>query len=271
MTWSKSFTALVALALLASVLLSGCLEDGDEPPMDGSDDDHGMHADADGPQGNENETGEQDDPDPAENETGDPDDDDGPVEPPKDPPEARLFALSNTTGYTPLTVKFLLSGSVDDNRSLEWSFDPGDGSDPVEGDELETEYEHTYTEAGTFDAVLEVSDGEDTATENMTVETVEPDLFVDVVDEPVPAFMDNGTGLPATVVEAGQAVQWRFLGNGHTVTMQPEASVGDQEPFHSGSVDEGGTFTLELTETGVYTYYCETHQSQGQYALLIVQ
>lgn len=260
----KSLVILLALSLAGSVVLAGCLDGTDEPEPDQDPEEETQEETP-----TEQESGSTG-PDSGGNETTESEgngNDTAPEPEPKDPPTANIVVME-TEGFTPLTVKFILTGTVDSGYDLSWSFDPGDGSETVEGTELETEYEHTYTTGGTFDVVLEVSDGEETTKDNVTIEAFVPDHIVEIHDDPFPLFIHNETN---TFIDAGDIVQWQNLGGlGHTVRYMEYIGEGEVDEFDSGNIPIGGIFTMEFTEPGVYLYDCEAH-SPGQYGILVVQ
>jgi plastocyanin len=165
------------------------------------------------------------------------------------------------SGTAPLSVNLTLSGDVDPQANLRWELDPGDGSETLSGDTLPTTLTHEYNQVGNFSAVLSVSDGEETVTAELTIRTeepeatVDPDVVIAVIDDPLPAFNDPATGLPLTVA-TGTTVQWAWQGSlHHTVTE-------DTGAFTSGVLGPGSTFTQTLDAPGVYKYHCEVHPMQ---------
>jgi plastocyanin len=175
-------------------------------------------------------------------------------------PVAALEA-DRLTVTTPFPVNLTLSGEVDPAATLRWELDPGDGSETLSGDTLPTTLTHEYNQVGNFSAVLSVSDGEETVTAELTIRTeepeatVDPDVVIAVIDDPLPAFNDPATGLPLTVA-TGTTVQWAWQGSlHHTVTE-------DTGAFTSGVLGPGSTFTQTLDAPGVYKYHCEVHPMQ---------
>lgn len=92
------------------------------------------------------------------------------------------------------------------------------------------------------------------------------DALVEVRDQP-PRYEDGLTGLPVTVLVAGETVRWVWEGGlPHTVTSDPEGSLGS-EHFDSGFVfpsaeDPKPVFEASFTEPGVYRYHCLVHLEQ---------
>lgn len=122
-------------------------------------------------------------------------------------------------------------------------------------------------------AQLDVPATEAETIEDSLTEQTDADLVIDVLDEP-PRYSDETTLLPASVVQSGQTVQWQWEGGlFHSVTSDPDLSVGD-EHFDSGVHQEDGngdpyTFEMTFTEPGVYKVFCMVHASQHG-ALVVV-
>jgi plastocyanin len=58
-------------------------------------------------------------------------------------------------------------------------------------------------------------------------------------------------------VPAGATVTWTFDGaSAHTVT-------ADDASFDSGTMNQGGTFTMTFDTPGTYAYYCAIHGAAG--------
>jgi len=76
------------------------------------------------------------------------------------PPKPSLnIASGSPYGAAPLAVTFDISGSSDpDGEIVSFTFDFGDGTDPVEGTDLSQPIEHTYTTAGSYRAKVTVVD-----------------------------------------------------------------------------------------------------------------
>jgi plastocyanin len=96
--------------------------------------------------------------------------------------------------------------------------------------------------------------------------------------EGAPAYRDEATGLPVTVVSAGSSVRWFWDGaQTHTVTSGLASATGPDGEFDSGErhalnePENGGSsapFVVTFQDTGVYKYYCQVHQAQ--HGILIV-
>ena len=76
------------------------------------------------------------------------------------PPKPAIgIASGNPYGPAPLAVTFDISGSSDpDGEIVSFTFDFGDGTDPIHGTDLSQAIEHTYTTAGSYRAKLTVVD-----------------------------------------------------------------------------------------------------------------
>ncbi|WP_375324240.1 PKD domain-containing protein [Flagellimonas sp. GZD32] len=144
------------------------------------------------------------------------------------------------SGDVPLEVSFTGSGSTDDIGITSYSWDFGDGSsvsneaDPV----------HTYTVAGTYEAVLTVFDGQgqtDTDMVNITVNQVQDQSPVanatsDVVSGDVPLEV-SFTGSGSTDDIGITSYSWDF-GDGSSVS-------NEADPVHTYTV--AGTYEAVLT------------------------
>lgn len=91
-------------------------------------------------------------------------------------------------------------------------------------------------------------------------------------------FRDDSTGNPLTFISVGEAVKWTFTQGCHTVN-QGAHSFGPQSGFASGflsTIDQEtgatgeSTFTVEFTEPGIYSYYCQPHVNQQMRGLVVV-
>jgi cytochrome c len=85
------------------------------------------------------------------------------------PPVIDEIVADPDTGEAPLEVSFtsIASDADGDELSYEWDFGDGDTSDAQNPT-------HTYTDPGTYEAELTVSDGTDEATDSVTVTVTEP-------------------------------------------------------------------------------------------------
>ena len=78
------------------------------------------------------------------------------------PPEAALTLVEGVPyGYAPQTFVFDISVSSDpDGEIVSFTFDFGDGSDPIEGNDLSEPISHLYEEAGLYIITLTVTDND---------------------------------------------------------------------------------------------------------------
>jgi PKD repeat protein/plastocyanin len=74
------------------------------------------------------------------------------------------------SGFAPLNVKFDVTASDEDHDDLTYSWKFGDGGTSTQEDPT-----HTYTQGGTFEAEVTVSDGKATRTSKVTVSVFGPD------------------------------------------------------------------------------------------------
>lgn len=132
---------------------------------------------------------------------------------------ATAQSLSPTTGPAPLTVLFdgstnasALGGTV-----TEWSWDfDGDGTvDYTSADSGATS--HTYTEAGAFDAILDIVDDSGTVAQDVVPVTVLEPLSVTVTATPKSGVWPLTVRLSPTATSSGPSVatyRWDFDGDG---------------------------------------------------------
>ena len=97
-------------------------------------------------------------------------DEDCPEPEPNNPPEIESLSADPAEGEAPLEVAFDVEATDPDGDELTYEWDFGDGS-PTSDEEDPT---HTYTEPGTYEAVVTVSDGTDEVTDSVTVQVTEP-------------------------------------------------------------------------------------------------
>jgi len=80
-------------------------------------------------------------------------------------------------------------------------------------------------------------------------------------------------------IEPGQTVRWtnRDRGNSHTATAYHPANAGHAlripaaaQPWDSGYLLPDQSFSVTLTEPGVYDYYCRPHEHAGMVGRIIV-
>ena len=84
-------------------------------------------------------------------------------------PEITSLTANPQSGEAPLEVAFDVEATDADGDDLTYEWDFGDGATSDEEDPV-----HTYTEPGTYEATVTVSDGTDSATDSVTIEVTEP-------------------------------------------------------------------------------------------------
>jgi plastocyanin len=102
----------------------------------------------------------------------------------------------------------------------------------------------------------------------------DPTVIIKMLDMP-PAFA------PAAVaIKAGDTVEWQNVGDEvHHATSDPSMAVngGDvsnpavAEPFDSGFLKPGETFTHTFKQAGVYKYACAIHETKGMVGEIVVK
>ncbi len=107
------------------------------------------------------------------------------------------------------------------------------------------------------------------------------------VDGMTPANVDKIVDMTATLnfapnavtINSGDTVEFRNISTfTHTVSTEADTTVEQQavllpngaEPFNSGDVAPGQTFTHTFTTPGTYRYFCEPHVGQGMIGTVIV-
>jgi len=164
---------------------------------------------------------------------------------PRNLPPVASISVDTDKGPAPLTVSFTGAGDDTDGTVVSYAWDFGDGS--KSNDQNPT---HTYNNAGTYTAVLNVTDDDGAHGEADVVITVEKD--VDPAELPVAAIdTDKTTGdAPLTVAFTGTGTvtgativsySWDF-GDG-----TPTSS--DQNPTHTFNVADTYTVTLTVTDS----------------------
>jgi plastocyanin len=99
-------------------------------------------------------------------------------------------------------------------------------------------------------------------------------VTIKMLDMP-PAFA------PATVtIRAGDSVQWQNVGNEvHHATSDPSMAIKSSEvgnpsgaePFDSGFMKPGESFTHTFKVPGVYRYACAVHETKGMIGEIVVK
>lgn len=93
--------------------------------------------------------------------------------------------------------------------------------------------------------------------------------------------MDGEEYEPSKVtISAGQAVKWKNnTGDPHTVTVVPDKALvpadvalpKNAQPFDSGTIPTGMSFTHIFTVPGTYRYYCTLHEGNGMVGEVLVK
>jgi len=92
----------------------------------------------------------------------------------------------------------------------------------------------------------------------------------------VPAAFEPGT----VTIKVGETVEWRNVGNEvHHATTDPSMAIncGDvgspagAEPFDSGFLKPGATFTHTFKVAGTYRYACAVHETSGMIGKIVVK
>jgi plastocyanin len=98
-------------------------------------------------------------------------------------------------------------------------------------------------------------------------------VTIKMLDMP-PAFQP-----PIVTIKAGQSVEWENVGNEvHHATSDPSLAIKPAEvtnpkgaePFDSGFLRPGETFTHTFTVPGEYRYTCVVHEAKGMLGTIIV-
>lgn len=171
---------LLPLLIALVFALAGCLGIGgdDAEPADGGDGndggDDGTDGDGSGGSGGSGGGGDDDDTNATFSE----------------PPTANLTA-NLSRGEAPLNVTFTLDGSDPQGGEITWTLDLGDGN-TTEGDELPTDVDHRFDQAGNYTVLLTVSNEE-----NKT--TAELEIAVDeLASAPVLYLLGDGSDVVVT-------------------------------------------------------------------------
>jgi plastocyanin len=99
------------------------------------------------------------------------------------------------------------------------------------------------------------------------------DLVVKMVDMP-PAFQPS-----LITIKVGQSVEWENVGNEvHHATSDPDLAINAKEvtnppgaePFDSGFLRPGETFSHTFTVPGEYRYTCVVHEAKGMIGKIVV-
>lgn len=182
-------------------------------------------------------------------------------------PTAALSA-NRTSGPAPLNVSFSLEASAG-NASADWTFEPGDGGEAVEGDASNATVDHTYEEAGNYTALLTVEAGNRTADDAVNV-TVEPAPETDASgnetgseDEEDASDEDgdaDASDVPDPVVIEGDTLA------GHPAHIQICVRMGVDAGYHEIAPAEAGwTYALEPADSfAVYWWNSDGFVANGE-------
>jgi plastocyanin len=110
--------------------------------------------------------------------------------------------------------------------------------------------------------------------ERPTAIASQPVVTIKMVD--VPAAFEPGT----VTIKVGETVEWRNVGNEvHHATTDPSMAIncGDvgsptgAEPFDSGFLKPGATFSHTFKVAGTYRYACAVHETSGMIGKIVVK
>jgi plastocyanin len=102
----------------------------------------------------------------------------------------------------------------------------------------------------------------------------QPVVTIKMLD--VPAAFEPGT----VTIKVGETVEWHNVGNEvHHATTDPSMAIncGDvgspagAEPFDSGFLKPGATFSHTFKVAGTYRYACAVHETSGMIGKIVVQ
>ncbi|WP_435195479.1 plastocyanin/azurin family copper-binding protein [Natronomonas sp. EA1] len=115
-------------------------------------------------------------------------------------------------------------------------------------------------------------DGEDAASTGNPARTLTEEAEVSIV----PAAEDHAFDPPVVQVATGGSVTWTSTEGTHCATAyHPENDAPlripeDAEPWDSGRLEEGESFTQTFAEPGIYDYFCPMHQERGAVGTVVV-
>ena len=110
--------------------------------------------------------------------------------------------------------------------------------------------------------------------ERRTAVASQPAVTIKMLD--VPAAFEPGT----VTIKVGDTVEWRNVGNEvHHATTDPSMAIncGDvgspagAEPFDSGFLKPGATFSHTFKVAGTYRYACAVHETSGMIGKIVVK
>ena len=164
------------------------------------------------------------------------------VAPAKTKPPTALLQATATGGVAPLTTTFSVSGTDPGGAPLNYTLDFGDGTGTSSGSLSATvDVAHTYATAGSYAALLQVSDGLLVATSILHVQVAPNTPTVAVAGDNqvgtvgVPVRFDGTGSQPSGAITS---YQWTF-GDGVTAT----------GPYSSHTYLTAGNYTATLTVT----------------------
>ncbi|WP_285657069.1 PKD domain-containing protein, partial [Allomuricauda sp. NBRC 101325] len=179
-------------------------------------------------------------------------------------PPVAIVVADPLSGDLPLDVNFTGSNSTDDVGITSYSWDFGDGGTSTEADPM-----HTYTAAGSYDAILTVTDADgqtdnDTVTITVTaVTTSAPPVAVaesDVVGGDLPLEV-SFTGSNSTDDVGITSYSWDFGDGGTSTEADPVhtyTAAGSYEASLTVTDGDGqtdsGTLTINVTDPVVETF-----------------
>jgi plastocyanin len=100
-----------------------------------------------------------------------------------------------------------------------------------------------------------------------------PDIVIKMLDMP-PAFQPR-----LITIKVGQSIEWENVGNEvHHATSDPSLAIKPvevtnppgAEPFDSGFLRPGETFTHTFSISGEYRYACVVHEAKGMIGTIVV-
>lgn len=127
-------------------------------------------------------------------------------------------------------------------------------------------------EIGTHNGTLGVPTQPGSGTRASQQTSAQPAAVVNIV---------GGGFQPKTVtVSAGQTVEWvNTAGDPHTVTLEPDKALvpadvalpKNAQPFDSGTISAGMSFSHTFRTPGTYRYFCTLHEGNGMVGEVIVK